>query len=124
MTYETYKSIWAAEITEARFDLINVRMGGLLNLVVFGDASTDTTDATVLPFFIEFSEELLLTLVNAAKANKFSDVWQFIGSRVMDFFIDKYNKNLQLFDLIQKILGQTESIELTDLTGFGSSGDI
>ena len=83
MTEVTFEGIWDTLITTAQFNLINVRLGGILNYLITGDASTDTADAKVLPIYEQISEEALMNLIQASKSNKFNDVWQFIQSNAV-----------------------------------------
>lgn len=81
MTELDTESIWATgDLDTTRFGKINIRIAELLNIIFSGDATTNITDTKVLPYLEQFSEELLLELLLAAKANKFSDVWGFIQS--------------------------------------------
>ena len=99
-------------------------MGELLNIVVHGNATKDVTNTAILPFFEQFSEELLLSLYAASKIAVVTNPWAFMAANVLDFFVVKYKKNEVLFDMIRKIGNYTESIEVVNLTGFGASGDI
>lgn len=83
MTEVTTEGIWGASLTTAQFDLINVRLGSILNFTVRADkdAQTDVTDTKVLPMLEQASEEGLFDLLQAAKTDKFSDVWQFVSSK-------------------------------------------
>ena len=71
MTEADTESIWDTAITTARFDLINVRMGEILNVFVRKDmdSQTDITDAKILPILEQMSEEALMELIQAAKGN-------------------------------------------------------
>lgn len=83
MTEATFEGIWDADITTARFDLINVRLGGILNYLITQDGATDTTDTKVLVIYEQMCEEAMLNILQAAKSNKFSDVWQFIQTNAV-----------------------------------------
>lgn len=80
MTEADFESIWGATIETARFVLINVRLGEILNYLLTGDAATDITDTKVLPILEQLSEEALMNILQGSKSNKFNDVWQFIQS--------------------------------------------
>lgn len=115
MTEATFESVWGASIDTARFNLINVRLGGILNYFFTRDAATDITNTNVLPLMEQFSEEALVNLLNGAKSDKFSDVWQFINanaSRVMSRILDE---NLTLVEQIKNDLA-TKKMELTRRT--------
>ena len=124
MSEADVESIWDTEWDTTRFDHINTRIGELLNIVINGDATVDVTDTAVLPFLEQFSEEVLLDLKMAAKANAVTVPWDFIQANVSSVFIRKYRSEWILFDLISKILGRTETVELVSISGLGSSGDI
>ena len=113
MTYATFKSIWSAEIVEARFDLINVRLGGILNYYFTRDAATDITDTTIIPLLVQFSEEALMNLLNGAKANKFSDVWQFINANASMIMSRILDENPIIVDMIKTDLAN-QKMELTN----------
>lgn len=112
MTYATFKSIWAAEIVEARFDLINVRLGGILNYFFTRDAATDITDTAIIPLLVQFSEEALMNLLNGAKANKFSDVWRFINANASMIMSRILRENPEIVDMIKKDLAN-KKMEIT-----------
>ena len=113
MTYATFKSIWSAEIVEARFDLINVRLGGILNYYFTRDAATDITDTAIIPLLVQFSEEALMNLLNGAKANKFSDVWQFINANASMIMSRILDENPIIVDMIKTDLAN-QKMELTN----------
>ena len=103
MTEADFESIWGATIAPARFTLINVRLGEILNYLLTDDAATDITDTKVLPILEHLSEEALVNILQAAKSNKFADIWQFIqtnATRIM-------SKVLWDNKTIMKKLGQT-----------------
>ena len=115
MTYATFKSIWDAEIVEARFDLINVRLGGILNYYFTRDAATDIVDTAIAPLLVQFSEEALMNLLNGAKANKFSDVWQFINANASMIMSRILRENPEIVDMIKLDLAN-KKMELTRVT--------
>lgn len=125
MTEADTESIWdTGDFDTTRFGKINVRIAELINIFFNDDATSNITDTAVLPYLEQLSEELFLELVLAAKANKFSDVWQFVQSNVTNFFVVKMNRNKWLNDQIFKILGKTETIEVVNLSGFGASNNM
>jgi hypothetical protein len=124
MTEADVESIWDTTWVTARFDLINVRIAELINIFFNDDATSNITDTAVLPYLEQIAEELLLELALAAKANKFSDTWQFIQANVTHFFVAKMNRNKWLNDHIFKILGKTETVEIVNLSGLGSSNTL
>ena len=124
VTEADMESIWKIAIDTARFTKVNVRAGELLNLVVHGDMSTDVTDAKILPFMEQFSEELMMELIAGGKLYNKIAPWQFVELNVTSFFIKKYKESLVLIDMVRKIAGYTESIEVVNLSGFGARGEI
>lgn len=112
MAEADFESIWGATIETARFDLINVRLGEILNYFFTRDAATDITATTVLPILEQLSEEALINLLNGAKANKFSDVWQFINANASRIMSRILSENPELVEMIKQDLG-TKKMELT-----------
>ena len=113
MTEVDFESIWGATIETARFNLINVRLGEILNYFFTRDAATDITATTVLPILEQLSEEALLNLLNGAKANKFSDVWQFINANASSVMSRILRENPEIVEMVKQDLG-TRKIELTN----------
>lgn len=124
MTEADVESIWNTAWDTTRFDNINTRIAELLNILFNGDATTNVVATTVLPYLEQFSEELLLELSLASTAYKFTEVWNFIQSRVTDFFVRKVERNWLFIDMVSKILGKTASIELVNLSGFGARREL
>lgn len=112
MTYATFKSIWTAEIVEARFDLINVRLGGVLNFLLTRDADNDITNTAVTALLPQFCEEATLQLMNGSKSNKFSDVWQFITTDAVRIMSRVLTQNREIVNMILGVLG-TKKMEIT-----------
>lgn len=110
-----FESIWDAEIETARFAKINVRLGGILNYFFTRDAATDITDTRIVPLLVQFSEEALMNLLNGAKANKFTDVWQFINANASMIMSRILAENPTIVDMIKKDLSN-EKMELTRVT--------
>ena len=115
MTYTDFKSIWASEIVESRFDLINVRLGEILNYFFTRDAATDITSTAIKPMLEQLSEEALMNLLNGAKADKFSDVWQFINANAVRIMSRILDENPEIVEMIKQDLG-TKKMELTRVT--------
>lgn len=97
------ESIWDTEWVTARFALINVRLAEILNFLVTGDATSQVTNTAVTPILEQISEEVLLELANAAKANKFSDIWNFISANISK--IDWKYYDTYLLEKVRKKLG-------------------
>jgi hypothetical protein len=93
MTEANVEAIWDTLWVSARFDLINVRIGEILNFLVHGDAQTDVADTGVIPILTQISEEILLDLKLAAQANAITVPWDFIQANIskMDWkYYDTY----------------------------------
>lgn len=114
MTYDDFKSIWTSDLIEARFDLINVRLGEILNYFFTRDAPTDITDVTILPILEQLSEEALMNLLNGAKANKFSDVWQFINANAARIMSQILRDNREIVEMINLQLSNVYHYTETD----------
>lgn len=82
MTEADTESIWDTTLDTTRFGKIGVRIAELLNFWINNDATSQVTDTGVTPILEQLSEEILMSLINAAKSNKFTDVWQFIQMNV------------------------------------------
>jgi hypothetical protein len=124
MTESKVESIWDTAWDTTRFNAINLRIAELLNIIFNSDATTNVTDTAVLPYFEQFSEELLLDLKLAAQANAITVPWDFIQAKVSSFFIEKYTRDRELIDHVLKILNKTESVELVSISGFGAASDL
>ena len=112
MTEATFESIWGATIETARFNLINIRIGGILNYLITRDGATDVTDTRVIVMFEELSEESLIELLQASKSNKFTDVWRFIQSNAARIISRVLRSNRETVEMIKRDLG-FEKMELT-----------
>ncbi len=112
MTYADFKTIWNAEIVEARFNLINIRIGEVLNYLITRDAATDVTNTAIVPMFEQLSEESLIELLQASKSNKFTDVWRFIQSNAAHIIRRVLQNNRVTVKMIKKDLG-FDKMELT-----------
>ena len=125
MDYDDFKTIWGSTILEARFNLINVRMGEILNFIVRADkdAQTDITNTKVLPMLEEASEEGLVELLQATKTNKFSDVWQFVQSNSVSVMSKMLFKNRQIIKEIKEVLESKVQIKYSNLLRLPSHSD-
>ena len=126
MTYADFKTIWSAEIVEGRFNLINVRMGEILNFTVRKDkdSQTDVTNTKILPMLEQASEEGLLDLMNAAKSNKFSDVWQFINSRSNWVMSRLLFQNRRIINEIKEVLESKLHLKYSGVLSLPSHSDV
>jgi hypothetical protein len=116
MTELDTESIWNTALDTARFANIGVRIAEQLNFWVNEDATSQVTSTKVTPILEQISEEILLELIMASKAYKFSDTWNFIQaniSRISSRILDNYGS---LLKKIRKILGLDKSIEIVTRT--------
>ncbi len=112
MTEVDTESIWDVSLDTTRFGKIGVRIAEILNFAVYDDATNQCTDAALTPIFEQLSEEILMELINAAKSNKFSDVWQFIQGNVMRISSKVLRANK---DIIKKLkLLETQRYHMTE----------
>jgi hypothetical protein len=111
MTEVDVESIWDTALDTTRFGKINVRMGEFLNFYITGDASTDIADATVLPMLEHISEEALVRLMMAAKANAVTDPWLFIQANVSSVIKQVMEDNEALLKMIKdKLYNRVELV--------------
>jgi hypothetical protein len=94
MTEADVESIWDTTWDTTRFGKIGVRIAEVLNFLISGDATTQVTSTAVTPILEQISEEILFELANAAKANKFSDIWQFISANISKIDWESYDTYL------------------------------
>lgn len=118
-----FESIWGATIATARFDLINVRLGEILNYLLTGDAATDITDTKVLPILKQLSEEALMNILQAAKSNKFNDVWQFMGMNATRIMSKVLWDNRLIMKRVQVTLGKRYNIKYSSKLRLPSHSD-
>ena len=90
MTEADTESIWAANLDTTRFGKIGVRMAEFINFKLYRDATNQCTETAVTPMLEEFSEEVLMDLIMAAKANAVTNPWDFIQANVTSFLIQHY----------------------------------
>ena len=112
MTEITFEGIWDAKIATAQFDLINIRLGSILNYLVTRDAATDVTNTAVKPILEHLSEEALMNLIQGSKSNKFVDVWQFIQTDAVRIMSRILAQNQEVVKMIRSDLGYYK-MELT-----------
>lgn len=117
MTELDTEGLWGASLTTAQFDLINVRLGEILNFTVRPDkdAQTDVTNTKVLPILEQASEEGLFDLLQAAKTNKFTDVWQFVQSKSIHVMSRLLFQNRTIINEIKNVLGASLDIKYSNL---------
>jgi hypothetical protein len=115
MTEADTESIWDATLDTDRFGKIGVRIAEILNFWVNDSATSQVTNTAVTPIMEQLSEEILFDLINAAKVNKYVDVWQFIQMNVTRIATKAIRDNRILLEKAKKILGQSK-IELVRKT--------
>ena len=103
MTEADTESIWDVSLDTTRFGKIGVRIAKILNFWVYDDATNQCTNTAITPMFEQLSEEILMELINAAKANKFTDVWAFITGNVMRISSKVIRANIEILDFIKLI---------------------
>lgn len=123
MTIATYNSIWEDAFDSTRFGKIGIRMAEILNFRIFKDATQQVTTAGSTPILEHISEEALIELVAASKETGVTNPWDFIQANIGGFMMRKMRQWKEFLDDIESIEGQKESIEFSDIGGFGASGD-
>jgi hypothetical protein len=123
MTEVDTESIWDVSLDTTRFGKIGVRIAEILNVWVNGDATTNVTDTAVTPIMEQLSEETLINLINAAKINKFSDVWGFIQANVARIATKVIMDNWILIERVKYLLTKQYHYTETDRYSY-TSGDI
>lgn len=111
MTEEDTESIWDTALDTTRFGKIGVRMAEILNFWVNGDATSQVTNTAVTPILEQLSEEALVRLIMAAKANKMNDPWLFIQANVSSVMIQVIQDNREILKEIRnKVNGRMEIV--------------
>lgn len=115
MTEADTESIWdLGDFDTTRFGKINVRIGEILNILVYENATTAITSTAVLPMVEQISEEIFMDLKHASKGSKFNNPWDFIQANVtkLDWrYYDNY-----LLKKVRKILNREKSFEMVTRT--------
>ena len=111
MTEADTESIWdLGDFDTTRFGKMNVRIGEVLNFLVYGDATTAITSTAVLPIVEQISEEIFIDLKMAAKSKAGTNPWDFIQANVskMDWrYYDGY-----LLKKVREKLDSSSTIEV------------
>lgn len=121
MTELDVESIWDTTWETVRFGKINIRIGEIINFLVYGDATQEITDTTVKPIVEQISEEILLDLKLAAQANAIVVPWDFIQANIskMDWkFYDNY-----LLKKVRIKLGKQYSVKYSSKLSLPSHSD-
>lgn len=97
------ESIWDMTIPTARFALVNVQMGEILNFTIRKDmdSQTDVTDTKIIAILKHLSEEALLELLQASKSNKNTDPWNFIQANVFRIMSKVIRSNKRIIDQLK-----------------------
>ena len=119
------ESIWGASLNTTQFDLINVRLGEILNFTVRKDkdSQTDVTDTRVLPMLEQASEEGLFELLQAAKTNKFTDVWRFVQAKSIWVMSTLLFQNRRIIKEIKDVLGSKVTLKYSNILTLPSHSD-
>lgn len=83
MTEADTESIWDVALDTTRFGKIGVRIAEQLNFWVNHDATEQVVNTAVTPILEQISEEILLDLIDAAKAYSPTNPWDFIQANVV-----------------------------------------
>ena len=121
MTELDVESIWDTTWDTTRFGNIGVRIAEIINFLVTGDATSQVTNAAVLPILEHISEEILLELKLAAQANAITVPWDFIQANIskMDW---KYYDNY-LLKKVRIKLGKHYPVKYSNKLTLPSHGD-
>ena len=116
------ETIWnLGDFDTTRFALINVRIGEVLNFLVYGNATQEITDTAVKPIVEQISEEIFLDLMHASKGSKFNNPWDFILANVSKMswkFYDNY-----LLKKVRIRLGKQYSVKYSNKLSLPSHSD-
>ena len=123
MTELDFESIWGATIATARFTLINVRLGEILNYLLTDDAATDITETKVLPILEQLSEEALINILQGAKSNKFAEVWAFMAANASRIMSKVLEDNRKIVKRVGITLGKKYSIKYSNKLSLPSHSD-
>lgn len=117
MTELDTESIWGTgDFDATRFGKIGIRIAEFINFKLYRDATNQCTNTAVLPLLEEFSEEVFINLVAAAKINTVTNPWEFIAANVTAFLIKHYRIWREEFSEIKNTLGRNKSIEIVRST--------
>lgn len=125
MTEADTESIWDTSLDTTRFGKIGVRLAEILNFWINGDATTNVTDTKVTPICEQLSEEALVRLIAAAKANAVTNPWEFIWSNVSSVMVQVIRENDIILERAKEILTKryhmtdSEELELPSSTDVG-----
>ena len=126
MTRTDTQIIWGATLNATQFTKINVRLGEILNFTVRPDkdAQTDVTDTKVLPMLEQASEEGLFELLQAAKTDKFTDVWRFVQAKSIWVMSRLLFQNRKIIAEIKEVLEAKVYIKYSNLLRLPSHSDV
>lgn len=123
MTEADTESIWAAALDTTRFGKIGVRMAEFINFKLYRNSTTQCTNTAVTPLLEEFSEEVLMLLIAAAKLNAVTNPWDFIQVNITAYLIMHYRVWKEEFREIKETLGKQHNIKQTPKLTLPSHSD-
>lgn len=96
----TVESIWNTAWATARFDFINIALGGRFNFWITGDAGTDITNVLITDLLEVESNDLFAYWNAIAKVEKTVNPWDFIqiwmaNNLMGDGFLTYFEKTIE-----------------------------
>ena len=124
-TKATVESIWSSIWDTTQFNHINKLIGTKFNFYITGDGGTDITDSEITTMLESETHELFAFWNAKIKTSAVDRPWDWIRVWFEQSLSGNkfYNKYSILIIQAQSIGNYTESIEFTNLSGFGSSSD-
>lgn len=124
----TVESMFAEAWDSTQFGHFNVLIGTRFNAWIQGPklSGTDITDPGIVELLKNETHAFFLFFTMMIKQQAVTDPWQFISVWIEenlsgDLF---YNRFQLLIDMCAKALGDTETIEVIDIAGFGATNSI
>ena len=119
------EGLWGVSLSTTQFNLINVRLGEILNFTVRKDkdSQTDVTDTKILPLLEQMSEEGMFELLQAAKTDKFTDVWRFVQSKSIWVMSKLIFQNRVIIKEIKDVLESKVHVNYSNLLTLPSHSD-
>ena len=116
MTESEFESVWNTSIDTTRFGNIGVRIAEFCNFKIYRNATTQCTNTAVTPLLEQFSEEVLLLALAAAKIEASVNPWEFVQGNIMRFLVQHYNVWREIFDDIRLIESQEHVLEFVSIS--------
>ena len=123
MTEADTESIWDTALNTDRFGKIGVRIAEFINFKINRDATSQVTSTAVTPLLEEFSEEVLVDVIAAAKINKTVQPYDFIQANISSYLIKHYYVWEETFDEIREVLSKQYHLAMTDDLELPSSSE-